>query len=26
VRWAGHVACPGKIRNAYKMLLGKPER
>lgn len=24
--WAGHVACMGKKRSAYKMLLGKPER
>jgi hypothetical protein len=23
--WAGHVARMGKKRNAYKMLVGKPE-
>jgi hypothetical protein len=25
MRWAGHVARMGEIRNAYKMLVGKPE-
>jgi hypothetical protein len=25
-RWAGHVACMGEIRNAYKISTGKPER
>jgi hypothetical protein len=25
MRWAGHVACMGEMRNAYKILLGKPE-
>jgi hypothetical protein len=25
MRWAGHVARMGKTRNAYRMLLGKPE-
>jgi hypothetical protein len=24
--WAGHVACIHKIRKAYKILIGKPER
>jgi hypothetical protein len=24
--WAGHVAHMGEMRNAYKMLVGKPER
>jgi hypothetical protein len=23
-RWAGHVACIGEMRNAYKILVGKP--
>jgi hypothetical protein len=23
--WAGHVACIGAKRNAYRILLGKPE-
>jgi hypothetical protein len=26
VRWRGHVAGMGKKRNAYKILVGKPER
>jgi hypothetical protein len=26
VRWAGHVARIGKNRNAYRLLVGKPER
>jgi hypothetical protein len=26
VRWAGHVARMGKKRNAYRLLVGKPER
>jgi hypothetical protein len=25
VRWAGHVARTGKKRNAYRLLVGKPE-
>jgi hypothetical protein len=25
VRWAGHVACMGKERKLYKVLLGKPK-
>jgi hypothetical protein len=25
MRWAGHVAHVGKMRNAYKILVGKPE-
>jgi hypothetical protein len=25
VRWAGHVARMGKKRNAYRILVGKPE-
>jgi hypothetical protein len=24
-RWAGHVACMGKMRNAYNILVGKPK-
>jgi len=24
-RWAGHVACIGKKREAYRVLVGKPE-
>jgi len=24
--WAGHVACMGKIENANKILVGKPEK
>jgi hypothetical protein len=26
MRWAGHVARMGEKRNAYKILVGKPER
>jgi hypothetical protein len=26
MRWAGHVACTGKMKNTYKILAGKPER
>jgi hypothetical protein len=26
MRWAGHIACMGKMRNAYKILVGEPER
>jgi hypothetical protein len=26
IRWAGHVAQMGEKRNAYRILLGKPER
>jgi hypothetical protein len=25
MRWAGHVACMKAKRNAYKILVGKPE-
>jgi hypothetical protein len=25
MRWAGHVACMGKKKNAYTILVGKPE-
>jgi hypothetical protein len=25
MRWVGHVACIGKIRNAYNILVGKLE-
>jgi hypothetical protein len=25
IKWAGHVARMGGMRNAYKILLGKPE-
>jgi hypothetical protein len=25
LRWAGHVARMGDVRNAYKILVGKPE-
>jgi hypothetical protein len=26
MRWAGHVACMGEKKNAYRILVGKPER
>jgi hypothetical protein len=26
MRWAGHVARMGEMRNAYRLLVGKPER
>jgi len=26
MRWAGHVASMGEIRNSYKLLVGKFER
>jgi hypothetical protein len=26
LRWAGHIACMGEMRNAYSTLMGKPER
>jgi hypothetical protein len=26
MRWAGHVAQMGEKRNAYRILVGKPER
>jgi hypothetical protein len=26
IRWAGHVGCMRDIRNAYRILVGKPER
>ena len=26
IRWAGHVACMGEWRNAYRVLIVKPER
>jgi hypothetical protein len=25
MRWAGHVALTGELRNAYRSLVGKPE-
>jgi hypothetical protein len=25
MRWAGHVACIGAKKNAYRVLVGKPE-
>jgi hypothetical protein len=25
MRWAGHVICMGEKRNAYRILVGKPE-
>jgi hypothetical protein len=25
MRWAGHMACVGEMRNAYKILVRKPE-
>jgi hypothetical protein len=25
LRWAGHLACMGKSRSAYRVLVGKPE-
>jgi hypothetical protein len=25
MRWVGHTACIGEMRNAYKILVGKPE-
>jgi hypothetical protein len=25
MRWAGYVACMGEMRNAYEILVGKPE-
>jgi len=25
MRWAGHVACMGKRRGVYRVLVGKPE-
>jgi hypothetical protein len=26
MRWAGHVASIGNMKNAYKILIGKPEQ
>jgi hypothetical protein len=26
MRWAGHIVRMGEMRNAYKILVGKPER
>jgi hypothetical protein len=26
IRWAGHVTCMGEMRNAYKILVRKPQR
>jgi len=26
MRWTEHVACMGEMRNAYEILVGKPER
>jgi len=25
MRWARHIACVGEMRNAYNILVGKPE-
>jgi hypothetical protein len=25
MRWPGHIACMAEMRNAYKVLIGKPE-
>jgi hypothetical protein len=25
MRWMGHIACIGEVRNAYKILVQKPE-
>jgi hypothetical protein len=25
IRWVEHVACMGEMRNAYRILVGKPE-
>jgi hypothetical protein len=25
MRWVGHIACVGEMRNAYNILVGKPE-
>jgi hypothetical protein len=25
MRWAGHVACMGEMRNLYRIIVGKPE-
>jgi hypothetical protein len=25
IRWAGHEACVGRMRNAYRILFGKPK-
>jgi hypothetical protein len=25
MRWAGHIACMGEMRNAYNILVGKRE-
>jgi hypothetical protein len=25
IRWIGHVACMGEMRNAHNILVGKPE-
>jgi hypothetical protein len=25
MRWLGHVACTGEMRNVYKIVAGKPE-
>jgi len=26
LRWAGHVACVGEMKNVYKISVGKPKR
>jgi hypothetical protein len=26
MKWAGHAACTGKMRNSYNILVGNPER
>jgi hypothetical protein len=25
MRWAGHIACVGEVRNAYNIMVGIPE-
>jgi len=25
MKWAGHIACIGELRNAYSIFIGKPE-
>jgi hypothetical protein len=25
IKWAGHVACIGKMKNAYNISIGKPD-
>jgi hypothetical protein len=26
MRWAGHIVCMGEMRNAYRIVVGKPEQ